>query len=512
MIPAVNWRGKLLPILVVVILIFDVALPLASAHGTYRTSEMGGSLVCDTTALGGSSDSFTQTGFTNGTRHYYITFANDAVPRYSSAVASAQGSATPAAVAPGDILINEVAFKEDNDWIEFYVLKAANYEGLTIYHKGGSGVKEFPKITASAGDYIVLHFDGDPANDENAATRKGSNGYWDIYTGDTGLTGTDNVVRIQRVGTESVREADTIDAVIWSDNSAKFTASQAVANALVAPGHWDAGAVFSGIRDSDAWTDSDDVKAGKSIGRDASSTDTNGKTDWYVFTSQSPGEANPTLGVPGSVLINEVAPSETGGYDWIEFYNGSGSSVDIQYWVVEEQTTGIKTFSSYFMAPGEYVVLNLNRDLPDEIMSDVNGNGHRDFYSDDEGLTRTDNAIILEDGASTIIHALAFANNDGTWASDQQTAFNNTVNAGHWEGTLDGGAGVNEAESADWSQGDESRSLGRDSASADTNRKADWYLLDYQSPGEVNRFVSARVGTHVQLPCIRNDDGWSTWI
>ncbi len=235
MIPAVNWRGKLLPILVVVILIFDVALPLASAHGTCSTSEMGGSLVCDTTALAGL-------------------------------VASAQGSATPAAIAPGDMLINEVVFKEDNDWIEFYVLKAADYEGLTIYYKGGSGVKEFPKITASAGDYIVLHFDGDPANDENDATRKGSNGYWDIYTGDTGLTGTDNVVRIQRVGTESVHETNTIDTVIWSDNSAKLTASQAVANDLVATGHWDAGAVFSDIRDCDAWTDSDDIEAGVAIG------------------------------------------------------------------------------------------------------------------------------------------------------------------------------------------------------------------------------------------------------
>lgn len=133
-------------------------------------------------------------------------------------------------------------------------------------------------------------------------------------------------------------------------------------------------------------------------------------------------------------------------------------------------------------------------------------------YTAHSGLIGTDNAIILEDGASTIIDALAFANNDGTWASDQQTAFNNIVNAGHWEGTLDGGAGVNENESADWSQGDKSKSLGRDIASADTNRKVDWHLLDYQSPGEVNRLVSALVGTHVQLPCVDNDDGWSTWI
>ena len=108
----------------------------------------------------------------------------------------------------------------------------------------------------------------------------------------------------------SVHGTDTIDAVIWSDNSIKFTGSKTVANALVAAGHWDAGSDFSSTRDSDAWTDSDDVKAGKSIGRDASSTDTNARADWYLFTSQTPGAANPTMGTPGDVLINEVAPGE----------------------------------------------------------------------------------------------------------------------------------------------------------------------------------------------------------
>ena len=88
-------------------------------------------------------------------------------------------STPTSAVEPGDVLINEVAFKETNDWIEFYVQQAADYEGLRVY-EGTTLVKEFPKITASAGDYIVLHFNGDPANDESDATGKGPNGYWDV--------------------------------------------------------------------------------------------------------------------------------------------------------------------------------------------------------------------------------------------------------------------------------------------------------------------------------------------
>jgi len=390
-------------------------------------------------------------------------------------------SLPPSAVEPGDVLINEVAFKESNDWIEFYALQTADYEGLRVY-EGTKLVKEFPKITASAGDYIVLHFKGDPANDESDATGKGANGYWDIYTTDTGLTGTDNVVRIQRAGTASVHETNTIDAVIWSNNNGNFTGSKTVANDLVAVGHWDAGAVFSSTRDSDAWTDSDDVKAGKSMGRDASSTDTNGKADWYLFTSQTPGVANPIMGTPGDVLINEVAPKEDN--DWIELYNASAGNVDIGYWVVKERTSIVKTFPSYTMTPGEYIVLHFDGDpADDEIAEDTNGNGYRDFYTADSGLIGTDNVIILEDGASTMIDAMAFANNDGTWAGTQQTAFNDLVEAGHWEGTVDGGATINEPECADWSEGAEGKSLGRDAWSKDTDSRNDWYLAPHTKGG-----------------------------
>ncbi len=420
--------------------------------------------------------------------------------------ALAMVSTPSSAIAPGDVLVNEVAFKETNDWIEFHVLQATECEGLRVY-EGTTLVKEFPKITASAGDYVVLHFKGDVANDESDATGKGANGYWDVYTGDTGLTGTDNVVRIQRAGTESVHETDTIDTVIWSNDNGNFTSKKEVANDLVAAGHWDTGADFSSTRDSDAWTDSDDVKAGKAIGRDVSSNDTHARANWYLFTSQTPGAANPAMGTPGDVLINEVAPSED--KDWIELYNTSAGDVDIRYWVVKERTSVVKTFPSYTMAPGEYIVLNFDGDpADDEIAGDTNGNGYRDFYTADSGLTGTDNVIILEDGASTMIDALTFANNDGTWASGQQNAFNAIVEADHWEGTLDGGAGTNEAESADWSEGGDGKSLGRDSSSSDTNARADWYMFISQTPGEADPTFGVPASVLINEVAASEDNDW----
>ncbi len=390
-------------------------------------------------------------------------------------------SAPSSAVGPGDVLINEVAFKESSDWIEFYVLQTANYEGLRVY-EGTKLVKEFPTITASAGDYIVLHFN-DLTSDESDATGRGTNGYWDIYTADAGLTGTDNVVQIKNPSD------DRVDVVIWSNNSGKFTGHQTEANDAVSEGHWDAGAVFSDTRDSDAWTDSSDVKAGKSIGRDSASTDTNAKADWHLFTTQTPGAANPTMGIPGDVLINEAAPNED--WDWIEFRNVSGADLDIQYWLVRERSTEVKTFPAYTIAPGEYIVLHFDDSTDDETTGDTNSNGYRDFYTADGGLTGTDNVLILEDGASTMIDALAFANNDGTWAGPQHTAFTNIVAANEWVGTVypndtEENKRKNEEQCADWSQGGKGKSLGRDAASTDTNAKADWHVFTSHTPGEAN--------------------------
>ena len=210
------------------------------------------------------------------------------------------------------------------------------------------------------------------------------------------------------------------------------------------------------------------------------------------------------MGNSGDVLINEAAPSED--QDWIEFFNASGDGLNIQYWLVKERSTVVKTFPSYTAGPGEYFVLNFDGDpADDEIIEDANGNGYRDFYTADSGLTGTDNVLILEDGASTMIDALAFANNNGTWADAQQTAFNSVIEAGHWEGTVDGGAAVNEPECADWSNGAKGKSLGRIAWSKDTDSKKDWYLV-LQTKGEINPGWPYSVSVTAEPASIPADD------
>jgi hypothetical protein len=389
------------------------------------------------------------------------------------------GAANPTMGTPGDVLINEVAPSEDNDWIEFYNTSAGSVDiRYWVVKERTSVVKAFPAYTMTPGEYIVLNFEGDPADDEVAGDTNG-NGYRDFYTADSGLTGTDNVIILED-GASTM-----IDAMAFANNDGTWASSQQNAfNAIVAAGHWegtDDGEAGVNEAESANWGEGGE---GKCLGRDSSSTDTNSKADWHLFTSHTPGEANPVLGNPGEVLINEVAPGE--GKDWIEFCNVSGEDINIQYWLVRERSTVVKTFPDYTAGPEEYFVLHFEGDpADDEIAGDTNGNGYRDFYTADSGLTGTDNVIILEDGASTMIDAMAFANNDGGWAGAQQTAFNTIVQADHWEGTLDGGAEINEPEAADWSEGVEGKSLGRDAWSKDMDSKTDWYLA-LQTKGEVN--------------------------
>jgi uncharacterized protein YdeI (BOF family) len=191
----------------------------------------------------------------------------------------------------------------------------------------------------------------------------------------------------------------------------------------------------------------------------------------------------------GSPLrINEVAPSEASSQDWIEFYVAENG--DYSNYVVKERTTIIKTFpSSFNLSAGDFVVLHINQTGIDET-ADKGSNGYWDLYSSDSGLTGTDNVIILENSSGNIIDAISFANNDGAWATSQQSAFNNAVTASQWTGTIKGGAAVNEPESADWSSGSEGSSLGRDETSTDTDNTAqaknDWAKKSFQTMGSAN--------------------------
>lgn len=263
----------------------------------------------------------------------------------------------------GDLVINEVAFDEtgSKDWIEIKVITAGNYDTCRIYKAESltliSTIPNWGDLAKD--DYIVIHMNQTGTDD--VAKSDNNTGYWDIYSPVAGLVGTDNVIEIK------MPEGDDtlIDVVIYSNDNGSFTGDQSEANAAVTgpPAEWDGSANYD-TTDADAWTNSDKVGDGQSIGRDCDSTDTNSKSDWHSFASSSMGEENPAGLASGvSIKINEVSFNADGGRDWVELYcedDGTidGSGVDIGGCYFEDDTS-IKTIHpGTIIKTGKYLVLN----------------------------------------------------------------------------------------------------------------------------------------------------------
>ncbi|NQU99587.1 MAG: lamin tail domain-containing protein, partial [Parcubacteria group bacterium] len=145
--------------------------------------------------------------------------------------------------------------------------------------------------------------------------------------------------------------------------------------------------------------------------------------------------------------------------------------------------------SEFILEQGDFIVLHIDQAGEDEII-DENENGYIDLYSNDSGLTGTDNVITIEDREGNIVDAPCFSNIDETWSMAQQNAFNSSVESNQWTGTIDGGVS-NEAECVDWSGGSDGYSVGRDEISTDTDNEGearnDWIMREYQTRGFANR-------------------------
>ncbi|HAV43592.1 TPA: hypothetical protein DCX15_06230, partial [bacterium] len=129
------------------------------------------------------------------------------------------------------------------------------------------------------GEYLVLHQGTLP--DETFA---GEDRIIDIFTPNTILTSTDSQVIFYD------QLSQIVDAVCWANRDEIW--SQANANQvkqLSGAGQWSIAGTEPQPEDC---VDSTDVKAGCSIARDGTSTDTNAKNDWHIDPTPSMGRNN----------------------------------------------------------------------------------------------------------------------------------------------------------------------------------------------------------------------------
>lgn len=175
---------------------------------------------------------------------------------------------TPETAAPG-ILINEVSFKDDPDWIEFYILddknngQGTNLIDFTIRDDGE--IKKLPNITLKNGDYFTLTFNSEKSDEPR-----------DLFTKKAGLTGTTEQITIES------NYGEIIDAVCWT-NENPAEGEKADFLELQEAGQW-GGSIEDCLK-------STQIKNGASIGR-INTVDSNTQNDWQTFSHPTKSQKN----------------------------------------------------------------------------------------------------------------------------------------------------------------------------------------------------------------------------
>ncbi len=232
----------------------------------------------------------------------------------------------------GKLMINEVAFKESQDWVELKVIEQGDFNHWKLFQ----------------GESLIFEIDQDEVYD---------NGDFILLNLEKNLTGTDNILVLRNA------EYQTQDVLIWSNNDGKFTKSSNQANFLATADHWLANNDFEND-DSSAWQTSDDIEENMSLAR-VSDIDTNSANDWSFTYTQTPGleneialiqtaeqdeqileendeieeqteqlenEAsnNEAINLVGKLFINEVVSQPFSGQtEWIEIFNSSDLDIEV---------------------------------------------------------------------------------------------------------------------------------------------------------------------------------------
>ncbi|MBU1992954.1 lamin tail domain-containing protein [Patescibacteria group bacterium] len=179
---------------------------------------------------------------------------------------------------PPIILINEVSFRDDPDWIEFYVLNDKN---------GGNGVsvkdfsvhddkeiKKFPNTTVKTGDFFTLTLNS-ASSDTN----------FEFFADRAGLTGTTEQVVLRS------NYGKILDAVCWSNSSPPQSELDDFAELQ---NEW--------TSDIQSCVPSGNINKGESIGR-TDFDDTNSANDWEIFIHPTKTMENIKINNPPVAII-----------------------------------------------------------------------------------------------------------------------------------------------------------------------------------------------------------------
>ena len=209
-------------------------------------------------------------------------------------------------------------------------------------------------------------------------------------------------------------------------------------------------------------------------------------------------------GTHADIFITEVAMKAKP--DWVEIYNSGNQNVDISGYMLTDLDATDSPFAltSTMLAPNAYALIHWaeGTDETDEVGDLFPPNGYIDLYVNDEGLTGTDDQVVLHNGTHCI-DAVIWSNHDNGGRNSELNDFNDLAPDGwNYPDVEDWTA----YDSCAWTDTDdmlESESLARyidgNGSYVDTDRKTDWYGAKNPTPGNQNdQILSVEEGISYQ--------------
>lgn len=380
------------------------------------------------------------------------------------------GSAYAASSSYGGLLINELVYRTDGgdggrEWVEICNASGSPIDltGVQLQTASSSWSEAYTWTagTINPGEHLLVG----PNDGSLAAT-------WPVEFSPNLYNGDSNTAGVRLTGPDGVSVIDTV--------------------------------LFSGPNDNGLLDDDENFGTApasasgdnESLGRGSDCVDTNDSSvDFAVYTTPSPGEANPAPSVDtgggnggddtgsttadcsagASVKLNEISYATDD--EWAELYNTGGSAVDVGGWQIRIGTSGGEFSKSFDLpggtsiAAGGYLLVATSGSTR---TADVYTTSHMDMGNATSGQDSVQLACGGV-GVDTIIYGTA--GDSDIWYEDDGTACVTPAPK-----MLTGG------------------SLARKQNGADTDRAGtDWWATDVGTPGEANPELVCQPGGAVRL-------------
>ena len=384
-----------------------------------------------------------------------------------------------------EVVISEVAPHgggfQGEDWVEILVVKGSGDISTYVLSSFDSqdDDESFANstVTVTAGERLLVHYNGSRADETDDTGDSNSNGYVDLYIASSELSRTHEQAALYTAPDYSIM----VDAVCWSKGD--ITASEASdAQNLVDLGMWPSASATDMVY-------SDDIDKGISIARKEGKDDSDNAGDWYVERICSPGVDNKIFNFTGEVLITGAYLAGSPKSFTMKVMNGGG---DVSCLSISDLDR-----AAVFLAD-EPVTLNQDDELKlffgigtneTDTIGDINQNGIRELYADPKNSpTGTTDAVAIFNGLD-VLDAVAWCT-DGKLSSGEISDLEFLILRGNWDGNTS-------EDCVNISVMGTRNELVR-SQLTDTNTKADWEIS-----GEINTAIDLR---KFDLETFRNVD------